>query len=165
MNAYEQTASAVGPRRWTARLTAAMFLLSMVATAATFVFMLVEPTAATPILVMLASTVVLWNAALWTWRLTAAGKPRKRCGLVPLAIANLLAYATVIEASCLGIYAHSLTHGSRTFLRHWAWTWTPLFVAAVACFAVYCVMNSVSRNRLAATVKDTGPTSAQLRSA
>ena len=152
MSAFGQTASAVGPRRWTARLTATMFSLSVTATAATFTLMQVEPTAATPILVMLAVTVVLWNAALWTWRLTAAGKPRRRCGLVPLAIANLLAYATIIEASCLGGYAHSLPHGSKAFLRHWAWTWSPLLAAAVACFVAYCVMSSVSRNRPAATL-------------
>lgn len=59
-------------------------------------------------------------------------------------------YATIIEASCLGGYAHSLPHGSKTFLHHWAWTWTPLSAAAVACFVVYCVMRSASRKRPAA---------------
>lgn len=150
MSVYEQTVDTVGFRRGWKRPSLIMLLLSIVVNAVTFVLMYMEPTTVAPIAVLLAVTVVLWNATLWTWRLAAAGKPRRRCGLVPLAIANLLVYATIIEASCLGGYAHSLPHGSKTFLHHWAWTWTPLSAAAVACFVVYCVMRSASRKRPAA---------------
>lgn len=152
MNVYEQTVDTVGFRRGWKHPSLIMLLLSIVVNAVTFILMYMEPTTVAPITVLLTVTVVLWNATLWTWRLAAAGKPRRRCGLGPLAVANLLVYATIIEASCLGSYAHSLPHGSKTFLHHWAWTWAPLSAAAIACFAAYCVMRSASRKRPAAAL-------------